>query len=578
MAVYGSYALYDEKGNQITSVADTSVWTLEVLADGVKESGGRKFLYSGATAFLGVSLSPNSSTPDFPIGSTIDVTEVSSYYGVNLYFCVDPSEPPEPPEPPAPPEPSWHLIDSTIENACRTAEADAIRAKTGSTAQLTYDFDNGKGFADAIESIETGITPTGNIELAKQSGNDVTQYASASVRSASVSLNTPTVDANGLITASAAVDTSGWIGSAPSSATKQLSTQAATAITPTESSQTAVESGKYTTGAVTVNPISSTYVGSGITRRSSSSLTASGATVSVPAGYYSTAASKSVSTTTHPKPTASINTSTGVVTASHTQSSGYVTGSTTTGTLSLTTQATKTVTPSASSQTAVAAQRYTTGAVTVAAVPSETKTVDLNMASGNQVVSASSGKWMTSVTVNKPATLLPENIKKDVNIGGVVGTMESGGGTLITKTITQNGTYNASADNADGYSQVTVNVSGGGGVTDLAGTTWVAKQSPDISTYMDVGFYEDMPGCTISAGDIVIQNRTITSCLFQDNTISIETDDYDQGLGFWSGTWETYNLEGSSNVPPTFTFGNDITWGRNELYITFISMIANRIS
>lgn len=35
--------------------------------------------------------------------------------------------------------------------------------------------------------------------------------------------------------------------------------------------------------------------------------------------------------------------------------------------------------------------------------------------------------------------------------------------TLITRSITENGTYNASGDNADGYSQVTVNVSGGGG-------------------------------------------------------------------------------------------------------------------
>lgn len=34
--------------------------------------------------------------------------------------------------------------------------------------------------------------------------------------------------------------------------------------------------------------------------------------------------------------------------------------------------------------------------------------------------------------------------------------------TLTTKSITQNGTYNASSDNADGYSSVTVNVSGGG--------------------------------------------------------------------------------------------------------------------
>lgn len=34
---------------------------------------------------------------------------------------------------------------------------------------------------------------------------------------------------------------------------------------------------------------------------------------------------------------------------------------------------------------------------------------------------------------------------------------------LTTKTITENGTYNASDDNADGYSQVTVNVASGGG-------------------------------------------------------------------------------------------------------------------
>ena len=34
-----------------------------------------------------------------------------------------------------------------------------------------------------------------------------------------------------------------------------------------------------------------------------------------------------------------------------------------------------------------------------------------------------------------------------------------------TKSITQNGTYNASSDSLDGYSQVSVNVSGGGGVT-----------------------------------------------------------------------------------------------------------------
>ena len=51
-----------------------------------------------------------------------------------------------------------------------------------------------------------------------------------------------------------------------------------------------------------------------------------------------------------------------------------------------------------------------------------------------------------------------------------------GGGsasTLITKNITQNGTYNASGDNADGYSSVTVNVSGGCTIMDKA--TWDTK-------------------------------------------------------------------------------------------------------
>lgn len=46
-----------------------------------------------------------------------------------------------------------------------------------------------------------------------------------------------------------------------------------------------------------------------------------------------------------------------------------------------------------------------------------------------------------------------------------------GGSTLITKSITANGTYNASSDSADGYSQVTVNVpTGSGGLEFESGT------------------------------------------------------------------------------------------------------------
>ena len=67
------------------------------------------------------------------------------------------------------------------------------------------------------------------------------------------------------------------------------------------------------------------------------------------------------------------------------------------------------------------------------------------------------------VTSSIDSNITAGNIKKDVTILGVTGTYEgSGSATLITKSITSNGTYNASSDNADGYSSVTVNVSGGG--------------------------------------------------------------------------------------------------------------------
>lgn len=39
-----------------------------------------------------------------------------------------------------------------------------------------------------------------------------------------------------------------------------------------------------------------------------------------------------------------------------------------------------------------------------------------------------------------------------------ISSLSTGGSTLITKSITENGTYSASSDNADGYSSVTVNV------------------------------------------------------------------------------------------------------------------------
>jgi hypothetical protein len=90
----------------------------------------------------------------------------------------------------------------------------------------------------------------------------------------------------------------------------------------------------------------------------------------------------------------------------------------------------------------------------------ETKTVDLAIASGNQTITPTSGKVLSQVVVKKPATMLPENIKKNVNIGGVTGTLEpQTAPTLQTKTVTPTKSQqNIAADSGyDGLSGVTVN-------------------------------------------------------------------------------------------------------------------------
>jgi len=115
-----------------------------------------------------------------------------------------------------------------------------------------------------------------------------------------------------------------------------VSLQAKTHIAPTESSQTiTADTGYDGLSSVQIDGVSSTYVGSGITRRSSTDLTASGATVTVPAGYYSAEASKAIASGTAGTPTATKGTVSNhsvTVTPSVTNTSGYISGGTKNGT------------------------------------------------------------------------------------------------------------------------------------------------------------------------------------------------------------------------------------------------------
>lgn len=208
----------------------------------------------------------------------------------------------------------------------------------------------------------SATTPTTSVTLDSKSMNiNSSTGVVTSTMSGSANI-TPTISA-GYISAG----TAGTV-SASGSQTLQLTTQSGAIVTPTTTEQTAVSAGRYTLGAIkvagdanlvagniktgvsifgvngsysgqsinnqqksvdpsettqTVTPdtgytglsevnvsaISSTYVGSGITRRSSTDLTASGATVTAPAGYYESGASKSVSSMTLPTSAASSATS-----------------------------------------------------------------------------------------------------------------------------------------------------------------------------------------------------------------------------------------------------------------------------
>lgn len=187
---------------------------------------------------------------------------------------------------------------------------------------------------------------------------------------------TPNVTAEGYISA-------GTAGNASVSLQATVTTKGAATYTPSETEQT-IAANQYLTGAQTISAISSTYVGSGITSRSSADLTASGATVTVPAGYYSAQATKSVSTGSATAPAtisgtaATVSTGTNTLTLTKTisvtptVSAGYISAGTAGNssvslTASVTTKAATTYNVSSSNQT-IAASQYLTGAQTIRAV------------------------------------------------------------------------------------------------------------------------------------------------------------------------------------------------------------------
>lgn len=203
--------------------------------------------------------------------------------------------------------------------------------------------------ADALDAIENkGVTvPAGSNSddladlIAQITGgggggiviDDTLDAAGGTVRTITATpiSGTKSITANGIgidVASYAAVDV------AVPAPTPELQTK--TNISPTESSQTITADAGYDgLDSVQINAIPSSYVGSGVTQRSSSDLSASGATVTAPAGYYASAATKAVASGTAGTPTATKGTVSNhsvSVTPSVTNTAGYISGGTKNGT------------------------------------------------------------------------------------------------------------------------------------------------------------------------------------------------------------------------------------------------------
>lgn len=66
------------------------------------------------------------------------------------------------------------------------------------------------------------------------------------------------------------------------------------------------------------------------------------------------------------------------------------------------------------------------------------KTVEPNFASGDMTVPISDGELVTKLTVKKPEALISDNIVKDIEIAGIVGTGNASGGSSVTPDWLQN--------------------------------------------------------------------------------------------------------------------------------------------
>ena len=256
-----------------------------------------------------------------------------------------------------------------------------------------------------------------------------------------------------------------------------------------------------------------------VNTRSSIDLAASGATVTAPAGYYESAASKSVASGTEGTPTATKGTVSNhsvSVTPSVTNSAGYISGGTHTGTavsvsaselvsgtLNVTSSGTKDVTNYASASilamTLPTAASGSSSGTSKATIGRSTSNQYINIPTGfNDTASYYTVSAVANGTEGTPTatkgTVSNHQVSVTPSVTNTAGYISGGthNGTAVTvtaselasgnKAITENGT------NIDvvGYSTVSVSVQGGGGTPWTVGQGDIVSHANDGLTFADV--------------------------------------------------------------------------------------------
>lgn len=327
-----------------------------------------------------------------------------------------------------------------------------------------------------------------------------------------------------------------------------------TSVTPKEYSQKIVPKNLNSAlQEVTVGAIPTTYVGSGVTKRTSESLTASGATVTAPAGYYAESATKTISSGSATTPATTI-------TANPSLSTRYVNGKGYEMTVSKTQSVTPTVTEGyVKSGTAgtitVSGSTYVPESVTGDPETSTTETATVRIGYGQQMTigggyypndriirnSVAAG----SCTVSGGGLSVTNNYSGtptvDITLDG-----QTTSGAAITTTKPSSGYYltlGASSSALSGTTKVTraavTDAHTAGYIPDKSATTVISSTTASPTVTVNKGTKTEY--ITIPSGSAKVTSQSITAT----NTI---TFDEDSGL-------ITATASGSKSISPTVTEG-----------------------